>query len=554
MTLKKIANKLLPMCNSIVPKIAILTFVVSIISTSVLYFTFDFFIEADIRKTQEKKVKEEFYRLANYVKKQQNQLHILAHTAFIDKQIVATFDELSNKKEFNKWAVKYTTINTRLHDLDSLTIWSKDNGLLASTDHIIGNMTVNLSTYSITQAKLPQSGIIKLGDEIWVVAIAPIMIEGFKMGSIQFSRNISNKFKNEISIESNLKLTTLDSVEVNSELLLDRLVLANTIDGKQIYVQTDAINRNAIEKNNSKTYTIAMVLLVALTLFIIFVIIVRKETLPFKILESLFNQLDEAKFGKKIVPNYCTEAQVIYKVYNEMLMKLQYIKEKEIMLNQDSKLVSIGNLAARVSHDINNPLCVIRSISDIGRRPGYSSDSKVVEDMSKIYKQTDRCMDISKNLLNVSKRIPTKLEQLNLNVFVDGYLTEKSKIDAKFKYILIDESDEGLVAIDQKVCSHALDILITNALEANLNNVVTVRLLTTDSWGVIEITDHGTGFPETAQEEVFDLFFTTKASGNGIGLSNALSLVHSMGGTIRVTDARAGQVSIFTQLVRSEEP
>lgn len=235
--IKQLFLRLAPNCNNIAPKVAILTFFVSIVAITTLYLTFDYVLELDIKKSQEKKIREEFYRLSDYVRKQENQLLLLAHSTYVDKQTNCAFNNQHNKSDFNKWAAKYTTMITGLHDLDSLTIWSDDNGLLASTDHIIGNMTVNLSNYSITQSKLPQSGIIKLSDEIWIVAIAPIMINNFKMGSIQFSRNISNKFRNEVSIESSLKLTTLDDdKDQDAAQIAKRLVLANTIDGKQIYI------------------------------------------------------------------------------------------------------------------------------------------------------------------------------------------------------------------------------------------------------------------------------------------------------------------------------
>lgn len=538
------------MCNGIVPKIAILTFLVSVVAISTLYLTFDHFLEKDIQKTHDKKIKEEFYRLSNYVKKHENQLFLLAYTAFTDKQIEYTFNALNNKVEFDKWASRYTRMTSRLHDLDSLTIWSDDDGLLSSTDHIIGNMTVSLTNYAITHSKHPRSGIIKLGDEIWIVAIAPIMIENFKIGSIQFSRNISNKFKNEVSIESNLKLITLDEVSPEDKVNEERLVLANTIDGKQIYIQTEYFNRDNIERNSTRIYTVIMVVLIALSLFIIFVIVLRKETLPFKILESLFKQFDESTFGTRLTPSCCSEAQTIYKVYNDMLIKLQYVKEKEIMLNQKSKLISIGNLAARVSHDINNPLCVIRSLSDIGRRHGYTTSQVVMGDMAKIYEQTNRCMDISHNLLNISKKISSNLSCVGLNQIVSCYLSEKKSLESSFTYQLIDESDNCSVIISDKTCSHILDILVKNALEANNYKKIIIRLYQTESWGVVEVTDNGVGFPDSSQEEIFDLFFTTKAAGNGVGLSNALSLAHSMDGTIRVTDAHKGQISVYTRLVK----
>jgi len=546
------------MCNHIVPKIAILTFIVSTIAIVTLFYTFDYFLEIDIKKAQEKKVKDEFYHLSSYVQKQQNQLLLLAHEASQDKHISYIFEKLDQepgfgRSEFDRWAMKYNRINTKLHDLDSLTIWSKDDGLLASTDEIIGNMTVNLSNYSITQSRLPQSGIIKLGEELWIVSIAPIYVEGFKFGSIQFSRNISNKFKNEVSIVSDLRLTTLDGLNKKQLDHGDRLVLANTIDGKQIYIEPAFSTYDDLRNNNTRIYTIIMIILISVSLFSIFVIILRRETLPFKGIEALFKQVDEAKFGKKVTPNICTEAQAIYKAYDDVLLKLQCVKEKEVMLNQKSKLVTIGNLAARVSHDINNPLSVIRSIADIGRRNECPSPQQVMADMDKIYAQTDRCMDISHNLLNVSKKVSSNVKAVNIKQYMEDYLVNKQMLEPEFQYQIIDDLEDCDVIVNSKACSQILDILLKNAMEANNNQLITIRLFKTQSWGVVEITDNGVGFSSLSQEEVFDLFFTTKAKGHGIGLSNALSLANSMDGTIRVTDAAKGQISVYSKLVKPED-
>ena len=228
---------------------------------------------------------------------------------------------------------------------------------------------------------------------------------------------------------------------------------------------------------------------------------------------------------------------------------------KQLALSE--KLASIGTLAAGVSHEINNPVGVIRTKAKVLRyriTDGDSADALLAE-VDTIERHTKRIATITDGLLAFSRETPFELHALDLNAIADEaaslvrvpYQTAEIGLDAR----LSPEAPQVWGS-----ANHLLQVLINILLNAKDASEPGrhVELETGSSAGepFVRIRDHGAGIPDELLGKIFDPFFTTKDVDRGTGLGLALShgIVERHGGRIEVESA-VGAGTVFTVVLRS---
>ena len=196
-------------------------------------------------------------------------------------------------------------------------------------------------------------------------------------------------------------------------------------------------------------------------------------------------------------------------------------------LMQSQRLASLGKLAAGIAHEINNPLGGILVLSTLVLEDLKKEDPHR-ENLDEVIKQTMRCRDIVKGLLQFSRQEKGKMEYVNVNVVLNITLSLIEK-QAMFHDIdVIKNFEERLPSIlgDQSQLQQVFINIILNAVQA-MNEV---GKLTIDTYHdkkndmvIIDIADNGCGIPENTLDKIFDPFFTTKEVGEGTGLGLAIA-------------------------------
>ena len=212
--------------------------------------------------------------------------------------------------------------------------------------------------------------------------------------------------------------------------------------------------------------------------------------------------------------------------------------ELERRLVQADKLSSIGLLAAGVAHEVNTPLAVISTYSQMLAKQlmGDDQKSKLLE---KISKQTFRASEIVNSLLNFSRTSPTEFVQLDLNRVLKETLTliehqlQKSGITIRSSLSDATPPVRGNAGKLQQVFLN----LFLNARDA----MQTGGTLSVRSWGEagyahVEVADTGLGIAPENLARIYDPFFTTKSArkGTGLGLSVTYGIVQEHNGIIEV--------------------
>ncbi len=222
----------------------------------------------------------------------------------------------------------------------------------------------------------------------------------------------------------------------------------------------------------------------------------------------------------------------------------------EKYLAQAEKLASIGQLAAGVAHEINNPLGVIQCYANLIAK-SQQGDAQLQSDVGVIQKHTDQCKNVVKALLNFARAAEPRRSATHVTDCLEDVLSviqlqiEKDEIVIQRQY----DPDLPKIAIDPHQMRQVFMNLLINAHQA-IDKRGTIFIATsrpTVDCIEVSIRDSGSGIPPDNLEKIFDPFFTTKKSdqGTGLGLSVSYGIVKQHGGDIMVQSAM-GKGTVFT--------
>jgi two-component system NtrC family sensor kinase len=221
-------------------------------------------------------------------------------------------------------------------------------------------------------------------------------------------------------------------------------------------------------------------------------------------------------------------------------------KQLQAQLMQAGKMAAIGELAAGVAHEINNPVGIISGAAEQLEfllnhdfKQSKESSDRFLGHVEMIREQAERCSRITQGLLNFARKTEVRAASVDIAMLIkeavtlleSRALTERKKIETDIAPNL------PLVMADPHLLEQVFVNLANNALDAlDKAGTVTIRVFVDDGEVAIEVADDGEGIDNEDMERIFDPFFTTKAPGRGtgLGLSICFGIVDQMNGTISV--------------------
>jgi two-component system NtrC family sensor kinase len=226
-------------------------------------------------------------------------------------------------------------------------------------------------------------------------------------------------------------------------------------------------------------------------------------------------------------------------------------REKEMMNEQiieAGKLASVGELAAGIAHEINNPVAIMVEeagwIEDLLREDGTCEDpAEVRRALKQIKNQGVRCKQITHKLLSFARKTDPELRQVQLNELIEEVLalSEQRVKYSNVKLNLNLAAHLPEVYVSPSEFEQVLLNLVNNALDAMTpeggNLEITTRV--DGRHVVVDVADTGQGIPKANLARIFDPFFTTKpvGKGTGLGLSICYGIIKKMEGEISVNSA-----------------
>ncbi|HSR39288.1 MAG TPA: ATP-binding protein [Phnomibacter sp.] len=327
----------------------------------------------------------------------------------------------------------------------------------------------------------------------------------------------------------------------------------------------------------------AMVLLFT-GFLVVFVTNQRKKLLYHKNLQEMQEQQKEALLQQNALLEQRVKERTIElsEQKDALQVALSELKASQLQLVQKEKMASLGELAAGVAHEIQNPLNFVLNFSDISADmvdelkermeaddlpAGFKAEMQplandIADNMRKILQHGKKADGIVKNMLQHTRVQNSKPELTDLNELVSEHLklayhqfrTRHKSFACTFNTAL--DGEVGKLYVGPQEIGHALTNLLNNAFYAMAEKAkkgmdsyepalsVTTRRL--EKKVLVEIADNGQGMDEKIIHKIFQPFFTTKPTGEatGLGLSLTYDIIKAHQGEIEV-ESKAGEYAKF---------
>ena len=239
---------------------------------------------------------------------------------------------------------------------------------------------------------------------------------------------------------------------------------------------------------------------------------------------------------------------------------------------ETGKLATVGELAAGIAHEINNPVAIMVEeagwIEDLLTEEDFKDGENLGEftrALLQIRTQGRRCKEITHKLLSFARKTDSRLQEVQVNEMI-AEMVILSEQRAKYSNVTVEthlQENLPTIRVSQSELQQVLLNLINNALDAmektggnlNISSRREQSGIIVGDHIIIEIVDDGPGIPSANLKRIFDPFFTTKpvGKGTGLGLSICYGIIKKMGGNIEVKSVVDGGTTFKIKMPLSKK-
>jgi two-component system NtrC family sensor kinase len=307
---------------------------------------------------------------------------------------------------------------------------------------------------------------------------------------------------------------------------------------------------------------VAVILILFLGFYFLFNRFIKK---PLDLLKEALNQIDKGLLETRLPAKKEDEIGILERQFNTMVANLKASKQKieELhfeQLQRADKLVTLGELAAEMAHEINNPAAIVMSRADYLQIQMDENRTlkKYRDDVQVIINQINKISRITGAILKYSKKLPKQFHPIDLrqivteslNILAPRLAQKKITVHTGFK------SDDGLISGDGQQMEQVVTNLINNAIDAMPHGgSLEIDLEYGDQDQLqLKITDTGSGINADLLDQIFTPFYTTKPpdKGTGLGLYIVKNIVKNHNARITCSST-PGQGTTFTITFRRNE-
>jgi len=324
-----------------------------------------------------------------------------------------------------------------------------------------------------------------------------------------------------------------------TEGMVDRVVTLNDELNRDLEARADAARKRAQRVRGSA-------LLAVLVFFVLAIAaaaavggyLMRSISRPVALLRAAAKRLGAGDLSARVEITRDDELGELAGVFNQMAQDLAH---DQAVLVEKSRLASIGQVAAGVAHEINNPLGVMLGYVRLLRQDAALAardELPIIED------ELRQCQLIVAGLLDLAR--PARLHRAEVDVdelsrevvarFAEGDRLDGVELAVTPPSPVTVDADEGKV---RQIVTN----LLTNALDAARDGDVALVRVTTGLEGdraFVDVLDHGPGIPAETWPRLFEPFFTTRSKGHGLGLAIARTLARAHGGDVELSPGPDG--------------
>jgi len=222
----------------------------------------------------------------------------------------------------------------------------------------------------------------------------------------------------------------------------------------------------------------------------------------------------------------------------------------EEKLSRAEKLSSIGEMTAGISHEIRNPLGIIKSSADLLKKKMLAIDpSNNIPDI--IIEESNRLNNIITDFLNFARPKELNMTTCHINEIIDKNLSFLSvqTNENNLNIQKICEKDIPKMIADPDMLYQAFLNIFINSMQAMpTGGNIFVKIKCKNNRVKVTVEDEGEGISDDLKKKIWDPFFTTKEQGTGLGLGIVKNIIESHGGTIKLSNRSAGGAKAAIEL------
>lgn len=277
---------------------------------------------------------------------------------------------------------------------------------------------------------------------------------------------------------------------------------------------------------------------------------------------------DDVAHGRKATPLAAARGDDLYKLHAAINLLISGLTDARAHeehlhdeLNRRQRLAFLGELAASVAHEVNNPLDGVQNCARILRR-SLDSPERSIEMLDLIDSGLARIEQIVRRLLTLARENVIRPSEVRMADVLDGALAAvQPKLEGRAVRVVRQSDAAGdTVLIDRPLLEQVFVNLFLNAMDSMPTggelSVAVRRVVAADARGevCVDVADNGTGIPAEIMPRIFEPFFTTKTGGKGTGLGLAIAarIVEAHRGAISVAP-RPGGGTVFTVRIPAVE-
>ncbi|MCF6184463.1 MAG: ATP-binding protein [Bacteroidales bacterium] len=320
---------------------------------------------------------------------------------------------------------------------------------------------------------------------------------------------------------------------------------------------------NQTEKNINFTrkfsilFTIFMVLILGAFVLLMHYRFVRGSLSKFQKSITIINQ---GNLDERVPISNSKELGSLARCFNKMLDNFQETrKQLSIYHNKElldaQKLATIGEMSARLAHEIRNPVMgIANAIEIIAEDTKYEQNKQILQEVKR---QANRVNEAVSKLLKYSKFETLNLEMQDINKLIKSivfFLKNQSSTN-RITFVLELQTDVPVFNFDKEQIENVLINLSLNSIQAiEGRGIIAYRTAFNKKNKTVEISieDNGIGIPEDKINEIFKPFYTTKTEGTGLGMAIVKDTVENHKGTVTVK-SKVGTGTVFTIILPVNE-
>lgn len=300
--------------------------------------------------------------------------------------------------------------------------------------------------------------------------------------------------------------------------------------------------------NNQLQQYLIMIVLITMILVVVFstlaVYLANSIVNPIQTLVKIVQTIPDRNHNPSRFKSDIPEIQKLNDKIEEMYSKLQDYQRDMI---KNERLATIGEMSARITHDLRNPLSTLQNASELLKQ----KNPEFVRQNTKYFDFIDSAIrDINSQITDVLSHIRPQIPQKSLTKFSKILESSLSSIGMPENITVTKPEIDDEIWCDAKQMENVLSNLIKNSKEEIKDNQgqISIKLGKENGFHKITVSDTGRGISEKSLETVFEPLYTTKSTGTGLGLVNCKNIVEAHDGKVSVANSKTGG-AVFTILL-----